>query len=68
MGSQMRRGVYPERSEWAQHDNTGFGRSSSSSALRQYIVRLRGIPDGACSAILLKKRKKHLLIESEGIS
>jgi len=29
MGSQMLRGVYPERSEWAQHDTTGFGRYSS---------------------------------------
>jgi len=33
MGSQMLRGVYPERSEWAQHDTTGFGRSSSLPAL-----------------------------------
>ena len=31
MGSQMLRGVYPERSEWAQHDTTGFGRYSSLS-------------------------------------
>jgi hypothetical protein len=40
MGSQMLR--------YAQHDTTGFGRSSSSSAVRHYIVRLRGIPDVAC--------------------
>ena len=26
LGSQMLRGVSPERSEWAQHDITGFGR------------------------------------------
>jgi len=26
LGSQMLRGVYPERSEWAQHDTTGVGR------------------------------------------
>ena len=32
MGSQMLRGVSPERSAWAQHDTTGFGRYSSLSA------------------------------------
>jgi hypothetical protein len=26
LGKEMLRGVYPERSEWAQHDTTGFGR------------------------------------------
>ncbi len=39
MGSQMLRGVYPERSAWAQHDNAGFGRYSSLSAPAASLFR-----------------------------
>ena len=43
LGSQLLRGVSPERSEWAQHDTTGFGRSSSLSApiLKMFAERAR---------------------------
>jgi len=34
-----------ERLRCAQHDKTGSGRERSSSAMRAYMRRLRGIPD-----------------------